>query len=109
MEGLGYFDCILTIRNSLENIGRVTLEEYFYSSDSGSGSLDKFRMENLDKLTLSAENCFENFPRSKITEIRNVDVKVSSFNKITGGFRHISTHTSCRRFQVEESSWQATV
>jgi len=60
---------------SLENIGRVTLEEYFYSSDPGSGSLDKFRMENLDKLTLSAENCFENFPRSKITEIRNVDVK----------------------------------
>ena len=75
--------------NSLENIEGVTLDEYFYSSASSSGTLENFRMENLNKLTLAAENCFENFPRSKITEIRNVDVKVSSFNKITGGFRHL--------------------
>merc|ERR1711953_746058 len=60
---------------SLENIEGVTLDEYFYSSASSSGTLENFRMENLNKLTLAAENCFENFPRSKITEIRNVDVK----------------------------------
>jgi len=60
---------------SLENIGSVTLEEYFYSSGPSSGALENFKMENFNKLTLSTENCFENFPRSKITEIRNVDVK----------------------------------
>ena len=73
--------------NSLENIEGVTLDEYFYSSASSSGTLENFRMENLNKLTLAAENCFENFPRSKITEIRNVDVKVSRFNNNKRGLQ----------------------
>ena len=92
---------MLTIKNRLENIARVTLEEYFYSSAPNLGILEKFKMENLNKLTLSAENCFENFPRSKITKIRNVDVKVSIFNKIKGGYRHLQLFT-CRRFPAED-------
>ena len=81
----------MTIQISLENIESVTLDEYFYSSASSAGALENFRMENLDKLTLAAENCFENFPRSKITEIRNVDVKVKADSiTIKGGFRHFT-------------------
>ena len=54
----------------------MTLNEYFYTSLPNSAKLESFRIENVDQLKLASENCFENFPRSKKTEILNVDIKV---------------------------------
>jgi len=60
---------------SFENVASVTLNPYFYTSALNSGKLENFRIENVEKLTLVSENCFENFPRSKNIHIANVDIK----------------------------------
>jgi len=60
---------------SLRDIGSVELDDHFYSSIPPEGSLRHFNLENLEKLTLVSENCFENFPHAKKVDLRHVKIK----------------------------------
>ena len=62
---------------SLRDIGSVELDDHFYSSIPSEGSLRHFNLENLEKLTLASENCFENFPHAKKVDLRHVKIKVT--------------------------------
>jgi len=60
---------------SLRDIESVELDEHFYSSIPTEGSLRHFNLENLQKLTLASENCFENFPHAKKVDLRHVKIE----------------------------------
>ena len=61
----------------MRDIGSVELDDHFYSSIPPEGSLRHLNLENLEKLTLASENCFENFPHAKKVDLRHVKIKVT--------------------------------
>ena len=76
--------CIYKYFFSLKDIKSVELDEYFYSSGPTEGSLKHFNLENLDKLTLASENCFENFPHAKKVNLKDVKIEVKASYKYLG-------------------------
>ena len=95
-------------QNSFENVASVTLNPYFYTSALNSGKLENFRIENVEKLTLVSENCFENFPRSKNIHIANVDIKVR-FTDTSRDWGMFEPHYfNYSKSPAEVSSWRGT-
>ena len=91
-----------------ENVASVTLNPYFYTSALNSGKLENFRIENVEKLTLVSENCFENFPRSKNIHIANVDIKVR-FTDTSRDWGMFEPHYfNYSKSPAEVSSWRGT-
>ena len=48
---------------TMENIGKVVLEKFCYSSKEMSGHITHFKMENVMELQMESGNSFDNFTR----------------------------------------------
>jgi len=68
---------------TLENIGKVVLEKFCYSSTEMSGHITHFKMENVKELHMENGNSFDNFPQCSHVVFNKVGMK----NIPTGGMK----------------------
>jgi len=67
----------------LNNIAKVVLEEFCYSSTEVSGHITHFNLVNINQMVLQSGNSFGNFPQISHVVIKNVGMKVVP----TGGLK----------------------
>ena len=61
----------------MENIGKVVLEKFCYSTREMSGHITHFKMENVMELQMESGNSFDNFPQCSHVVINKVGMKVN--------------------------------
>ena len=62
---------------SLENIEKVVLEKFCYSSSELSGHITHFKMEDIKQLQMESGNTFDHFPQCSHVVFKKVGLKVS--------------------------------
>ena len=62
---------------TMENIGKVVLEKFCYSSKEMSGHITHFKMENVMELQMESGNCFDNFLQCSHVVFNKVGMNVN--------------------------------